>query len=224
MLERESTMSWIVWRLMSCQNGNVASSTKPKRPECTSGSAMSFASSSWLPIRVPSLRTHGIFSLRRFQTRERWPPGRSTRAISGSACSRSNQWKDWAATTTSTERSGTGSSSAEACVDRVSGRLRRRMSSISWAGSVAWTSWPRATSCSVSLPVPAPTSRTVAGVRADQPPHRLGRERRAAAVVGLGHRAERTRESLVLFIHWLQANPIVRHERHLFALVDRCGS
>lgn len=52
------------------------------------------------------------------------------------------------------------------------------------------------------------------GILTDQPLHRLARERRAAAVVRLGHRAERTRESLVLFIHWLQASPTVRWTTH----------
>ena len=61
------------------------------------------------------------------------------------------------------------------------------------------------------------------GIPADQPLHRLTRERRAAAVVRLGHRAERTRESLVLFIHWLQASPTVRCTTHPFADVRRCG-
>ena len=43
-----------------------------------------------------------------------WPPGLSTRAISGSATSWSNQWNACATTTTSTERSLAGMSSAVA--------------------------------------------------------------------------------------------------------------
>ena len=52
----------------------------------------------------PRRRTQGTRSSRRFQARAIRPPGRSTRAISGRARSRSNQWKAWPATTRSVER------------------------------------------------------------------------------------------------------------------------
>ena len=59
------------------------------------------------------------------------------------------------------------------------------------SGSVASTSWPSATSSAVSLPVPAPSLRTVTGL-ADEPGGGLAGVRRAATVVGVGDRAERT--------------------------------
>ena len=112
---------------------------------------------------VPSRRTHGTRSSRWFQTSESRPPVLRTRAISGSARSWSNQWKAWAETTTSYERSPAGISSADACEVRTSGSRSWSLASIAASGSVACTSCPRATSCSVSLPVPAPSSSTDSG-------------------------------------------------------------
>ena len=71
----------------------------------------------------PSRLTHGIRSSRWFQTRESRPRGLSTRAISGSARSWSNQWKACALTTTSYDESPAGISSAGACETRTSGRF-----------------------------------------------------------------------------------------------------
>ena len=105
-------------------------------------------------------RTHGMRSSRLFHTRATWPPGLSTRAISGSAASWSNQWKACATTTTSTERSLAGISSAVATFALTSGTRWRSTSSIASSGSVAKTAWPWSTSSRVSLPVPAASSRT----------------------------------------------------------------
>ena len=105
-------------------------------------------------------RTHGMRSSRLFHTSATWPPGLSTRAISGSAASWSNQWKACATTTTSTERSLAGISSAVATLALTSGTRWRSTSSIASSGSVAKTAWPWSTSSRVSLPVPAPSSRT----------------------------------------------------------------
>ena len=113
----------------------------------------------------PSLRTHGIRSSRSFHTTATRPSGLSTRAISGRARSRSNQWNACAATTTSTERVAAGIASAGAVAVRRSGCRSRRWVSISSSGSVASTSWPRSRSRSVNLPVPAPSSTTVAMLR-----------------------------------------------------------
>ena len=55
---------------------------------------------------------HGSRSSREFQTSASRPPGRSTRAISGSASSWSNQWNACAEVTTSADASGSGIASA----------------------------------------------------------------------------------------------------------------
>ena len=72
-----------------------------EQPAVGRAPAAGSSSCSWVPMIVPRRRTHGIDSSRWFQTRPMRPPGLSTRAISGSARSRSNQWKAWAATTAS---------------------------------------------------------------------------------------------------------------------------
>ena len=64
---------------------------------------------------------HGSRSSREFQTSARRPPGRSTRAISGSASSWSNQWNACAETTTSAEPAGSGIASALPSSARTSG-------------------------------------------------------------------------------------------------------
>ena len=69
----------------------------------------------------PSRLTHGMRSSRVFQARAMRPSGLSIRAASRSAASWSNQWKAWAATTTSTLRVATGTASAEAVTTRRSG-------------------------------------------------------------------------------------------------------
>ena len=63
-------------------------------------------------------------------------------------------------TTTSTERSLAGISSAVATLALTSGTRSRSTSSIASSGSVAKTAWPGSTSWRVSLPVPAPSSST----------------------------------------------------------------
>ena len=65
-------------------------------------------------------------------------------------------------------------SSAGATDVRTSGRSRFRTASICGSGSVASTSWPSATRCAVSLPVPAPSSRTVTGCSPTSQGGRLG--------------------------------------------------
>ena len=77
-------MSRIDSRSISCQCLKVVSSMKPKRSLCTSCSADD-VSRSWRPRMSPIRRTHGIRSSRLFHTSATWPPGLSTRAISGSA-------------------------------------------------------------------------------------------------------------------------------------------
>ena len=64
---------------------------------------MSLGSSTWsaVPMIFPSRRTQGIRSSRWFHTSATEPPGLSTRTISGTARSKSNQWKHCAPTTTS---------------------------------------------------------------------------------------------------------------------------
>ena len=73
------------------------------------------SSQSWtdsLPMIALNRAIHGSRSSRVFQTSARRPPGRSTRAISGSATAWSNQWKDCAQVTTSANASGSGITSA----------------------------------------------------------------------------------------------------------------
>ena len=96
-----------------------------------------------------------------FHTSATCPPGLRTRAISGIATSWSNQWKAWAATTTSTLRSLAGISSAPATLALTSGTRRSSTASMAGSFSVAKTAWPWSTICRVSLPVPAPSSSTI---------------------------------------------------------------
>ncbi len=162
MLERDATRSWMDRRSTVCQCLKTFSSTTMNRSDDCSSSVGSL-SCSWVPMILPSFLIQGMRSSRWFQTRDSRPLGLSTRRISGRARSWSNQWKHCAPTTTSYALSVAGISSAPPTEVRTPGRLLRRMSSIASSGSVACTSWPSATSCSVSLPVPAPSSRTVSG-------------------------------------------------------------
>ena len=77
-----------------------------------------------------------------------------------------------------------------ACETRTSGRFFARMASIFGSGSVACTSWPRATSCWVSLPVPAPSSRTLNGWSEVSQIGGLARVGGPASVVGVRDPAE----------------------------------
>jgi hypothetical protein len=112
-----------------------------------------------------------------FHSPTRTPPGASTRAISGSARSRSNQCMAWPARTTSLLASASGSRSALPRAERTSGSARRSSASISGSGSTAVTSAPRRTSMAVSFPVPAPMSATRSGRRS-----RTGSSAHSAAV------------------------------------------
>ena len=109
--------------------------------------------------------TQPIRSSSTFHSLASTPPGRSTRAISGSARSMSNQCMAWAASTASTLASGSGISSALPGTERTSGIARRSSASICGSGSTAVTSVPRPASVVVSLPVPAPMSATRTGWR-----------------------------------------------------------
>ena len=107
---------------------------------------------------------HGSSSSRVFQTSASRPPGRRTRAISGSATAWSNQWNAWPEATTSADASGSGMISA------VPGSPRARKSGVGElgraspaSGSTAVTRCPRATSARLSFPVPAPRSTTSRG-------------------------------------------------------------
>ena len=93
------------------------------------------------------------------------PPGLSTRAISGSARSMSNQCMAWPASTASRLASGSGIASALPGTERTAGIARRNSASICGSGSTAVTSAPRPASVAVSLPVPAPRSATRTGWR-----------------------------------------------------------
>jgi len=100
-----------------------------------------------------------------FHSPARTPPGLSTRAISGSARSMSNQCIACAASTASRLASGSGISSALPGTERTAGIARRNSASICGSGSTAVTSAPRLSSVAVSLPVPAPRSPTRTGCR-----------------------------------------------------------
>ena len=91
-------------------------------------------------------------------------PGRRTRAISRRAGPWSNQWKAWAAVTTSALDAGSGMSSAPPSTTVAPGAAARRCAIISGSGSTAVTRWPSAASDRVSFPVPAPRSTTSRGV------------------------------------------------------------
>src|SRR4029077_18898274 len=100
--------------------GKSRRSTGPNR-SCSptlSQSDPSTCDSTCAPITsVPvSSATQPIESSRMFQSRPNTPPGRSTRAISSSAASLSNQWKAWPTSTASTLSSSSGiCSAAPAC-------------------------------------------------------------------------------------------------------------
>ena len=191
---REATRSTIDSRLTSCQKWNFFSSTKPNRSLQTSarpgvGGLLQLR----LVVEDPPQLAHPRDPLVAVVPDQRpaWPPGRSTRAISGSARSWSNQWKACAATTTSTERSGSGISSAPALAGRDVGQCaaqdrehRRRRGR--WRARRGRARPARA----VSLPVPAPSSRTVAGSRPTSQAAASAGNAGPPAVVGLGHRAE----------------------------------
>ena len=119
--------------------------------------------------------THCSASSRAFQTSASRPPGRSTRAISGSAGPWSNQWNACAHVTTSAEPSGSGIDSALPITASASGTAARSCASISASGSTAVTRCPRATSERVSFPVPAPRSTTSHGRLAGEPADRVVR-------------------------------------------------
>ncbi len=110
-----------------------------------------------------SSATQPCESSRVFQTRAIRPPGRSTRTISESATSWSNQWNACAHVTTSAEPSASGMDSALPRTAVAPGTACRSSASISSSGSTAVTRWPSATSERVSLPVPAPRSTTSHG-------------------------------------------------------------
>src|SRR5690349_2498653 len=106
----------------------------------------------------------------RFHRRPRPPPGRSTRWISASAASASNQWNAAATKTGSTLPPASGISSALPGRTSASGSRSESTRRISAIGSTAITRPASGTSAAVSLPVPAARSSTVdAGMTPSSP-------------------------------------------------------
>ncbi len=103
--------------------------------------------------------THSTDSSRTFHTSASPPPGRSTRWISASAGSASNQWNAWAAVTTSIERSASGMASAVPSRISASGHTTASLRRMAWTGSTATTVAPLLSSPRVNLPVPAARSQ-----------------------------------------------------------------
>ena len=95
----------------------------------------------------------------RFQNIARHPPGRSTRASSGSARGQSNQWKDSPQKTPSTLESASGIASAVPSRTSASAGMNARMPA---RGSIAITGSKYPSRRPVNLPVPAPRSTTAA--------------------------------------------------------------
>ncbi len=97
-----------------------------------------------------------------FQNNASAPPGRSTRRASGTDCSGVVQWNAWAYVTRSAEPSGNGSAWPSARTNGISGLVARSWAAMPGVGSTATTSAPRSRSSRVEMPVPAPTSSTLA--------------------------------------------------------------
>src|SRR4029077_20853860 len=88
------------------------------------------------------------------------PPGRTTRAISATAASPSNQWKASPTKTASAKSSGSGIRSAVPASTRMSAERPASTPRISSFGSTATTSANREARARVSFPEPAARSTT----------------------------------------------------------------
>jgi hypothetical protein len=104
-------------------------------------------------------RRDGSFSSDGPTGRERRSGSRRSLPVTGP---RGDAGKACAAKTASTDAAATGIASAVPARDRASGTTRSRIARIGSSGSTAITDAYRRTSRRVSLPVPAPRSRTVA--------------------------------------------------------------
>src|SRR5581483_11308346 len=159
-------------------------------------------------------------SSHQFQRSASPPPGFTTRCSSGTARSRSNQWKAWPAKAASTLSAGSGIASAGASCASASGTASRSWSSIAPPGSTAVASKPAATRARVSFPVPAPTSKPRA--RAARSDTRGGAEIHENAI--LAARAARVAHPAPVPDHQMrEASPVgARHEPDEIALdLDR---
>jgi hypothetical protein len=125
-----------------------------------------------------------------FQTTDKTPSGRSTRAISGRARSGSNQWNAVPAATTSTEELASGIRSAAACRGRDAGNRGAQLGQHG-GGRVG---------CDDLMPEPGEGRGQLAGAGAQledarspgpgQPAHRLDGVARPALLVDVGNGAE----------------------------------
>ena len=150
-----------------------------ERPRSPAGPARRCAPAwfRWSPISPASARTQATDSSREFQSSASRPPGRSTRAISGSARSRSNQWNAWPTATASTAASGSGSCLGAAGQRRGPGRRCARAPRASRAsGSTAIVVTPAAHSagsacrCRRRGPAPAGPAGPAAAAGRTRPP------------------------------------------------------
>ena len=105
--------------------------------------------------------THVLVGSMRFQISPSDPPGRITRAISGTARRMSNQWAACPATAASIDARARGISSADPATAGTPATVWRNWARIRGSGSTATGECPRASSAAVSFPVPAPRSTTL---------------------------------------------------------------
>ena len=151
---------------MRLRPGEGALLAGPKRPDAATSSRQPWPCSLGV---LPRYGRSSSFSStcsrsessRRFQTSAIVPPGRSTRAISASAGSGSNQWNACPAVTASTLASSSGSASAVPATTSAADATLASTDRISASGSTAITRAPVSSSGRVSLPVPAARSTTV---------------------------------------------------------------
>ncbi len=149
-------MSWA----HSASNRSTGPSRRPRSAASLSVSSVCVAGSGPARRMLPSCATQSTRSSRIFHMSPRRPPGRSTLATSGIALAGSTQCQACAATTASTLRSGSGMLSALPARTRAPGTTATNCSRMPSEGSTATTGRPRARSCRVSFPVPAPRSAT----------------------------------------------------------------
>ena len=193
MLERERhqvAQPLAVERLPEAGRSRSPRSRRGARP---AGRGSGRCSAPAVPISAPSRCTHGIRSSRRFQTSAEVAAGAQHAGDLGQRAVEVEPVEglraDHGVDRAGAQRDLLGGGDAAAGV-RAAGATRWR--SIASSGSVASTRWPGATSCSVSLPVPAPSSRTSArGRRAGEPGGGLARGRSG----GRGRRRRRPRRT-----------------------------
>ena len=119
------------------------------------------------------------------------PPGRSTRAISGTARAGSSQCQAVDTNTASALASGSGMASPVPSRTSTSGDRRASTSRIRGSGSTATTRAARPSSSLVNRPVPAARSTATSHPSGNQPVQRRRRRTRPHPIVAFRHAPER---------------------------------